>query len=61
MTKTIPKASQLFDRIEYELKSVGPHRVRELIVGTFVPMLKEISKTIRAAQGLPAIVPMVFT
>jgi hypothetical protein len=61
LQKTIPKASQLFDRIEYELESVGDHRVRELIVGTFVTMLKEIRKTLIAAQGLQAIAPMDFT
>ena len=61
MQKTIPKASQLFDRIEYELESVVDHRVRELIVGTFVPMLKEIRKALLAAQSLQVIAPMDFS
>ncbi len=48
---TIPKASQMFDRIEYELEIVGDHQVRELIVGTFVTMLNKIRKTLIAAQS----------
>jgi len=51
LKETIPKASQLFDKIEYELESVLDHRVRDLIVSNFVPMLKVIRKKLLAAQS----------
>jgi hypothetical protein len=51
LKETTLKASQLFDRIEYELESVLDHRVRDLIVSNFVPMLKEIRKKLIAAQS----------
>ncbi len=51
LKETIPQAPQLFDKIEYELESVLDHRVRDLMVSNFVPMLKEIRKILLAAQG----------
>jgi hypothetical protein len=51
LKETTPKATQLFDRIEHELESVLDHRVRDLIVSNFVPMLKVIRKKLLAAQS----------